>query len=88
MKVIAIEIGIDFHTVFWNTWYSKNSVLLASAEGWIILRDVPKQTENNNKYLNNSTTNILWEQHFTERNLKSVEATQGWKRDCDWNSFE
>lgn len=50
VKVIAIEIGIDFHTVFWSAWCSKNSVLQASAEGWIILGNVPKQTENNNKY--------------------------------------
>lgn len=77
MKVIAIEIGIDFHTVFWNTWYSKNSVLLASAEGWIILRDVPKQTENNNKYLNKLTTNILMGTTFYRGKFKIGRSNPG-----------
>lgn len=66
VKLTAVEIRIDFHTVFWMACCSYEQ----RAAGRIILRDVPKQRENRNQYLNKLITNILMKTTFYRERSK------------------
>jgi len=81
VKLIAIEIRIDFHPLFWMACCSHEWL----AAGQIISRDVPTQTEKRNQYLNKLITNILMKTtfHVKEKDLKLIKATERWKQDCD-----
>jgi len=74
VKLIAIDITIDFHPLFWMACCSHE--WLAACQ--IISRDVPTQTEKRNQYLNKLITNILMKTtfHVKEKDLKLIKATE------------